>query len=550
MNIKIVICFIIIGFIPLASASDALWTAKSSSFIGANESLVFENYLVKAEVQDDATSLISVYKNNGLLEKAYFGLNESGDYDNISVTLLGIKGERSWVSIDKPELKEFWRFLNRTQLKWGESYAIENYSFAIDTYGRDSVNLTISNRSGSEKEEFFAGGVKDFETFRLSVTNINRTGFIDIDFFTNRLPEYKTEVFPFVKVELTTDKDEYFPDEPVPVSIKVSTDFNLNLMGMTLESKDAEIIPDNFSMTDISGERTFQSIMTGQPQNTTVSIIANLDIRDYSGNSYVLKLSKDISITPEVAIIKRVRTDTDDENVPVQLYVYNSGSINRTIHIQDAIPDEFNARSLEWDVEIGPGNSTTLEYNVTPERPGLYFLPPAAARWDGGEDISKRVKMTMHMPYIIITKSVEYSEGNTLVKLAATNAGDRPAQVSIIDNVLPGHPVVSGDTSWSGKLDGGEKTVINYYLQGDAENLPAAQTSYLDIRGVTRYAKSNAIESGISVAATPSEKNESAKPLNVVPTDLVLFMVMSFIAIAGIFTAAAFAGYLITRTLR
>src|SRR4030067_1567101 len=326
MDIKIVICLILICLIPSATATDTLWTAKSSGFIDFNDSLSYENYLVKATVLDDTVSTISVYKNNMLIETSNFGINDIKIYNNISISLLGIRGGNSWISISKLENKEFWRFLKRAQLKWGESYSIGNYSFMIDTYGRDSVNLTISNKTGTKIEEFVSGDEQEFDNFRMRLTNINRTGFIDIDFFTNRLPDYKTEVFPFVKAQIYTDKDEYFPDEPIKVSIMTTSDLTLNLIGITVEtSPNAEVSPDNFSITDFSGKKTFETIINREPMNSTLSINAKLDIRDFFGNSYVLDVSKDISITPEIAIIKRVPTDTDDEIVPVQLYIYNSG---------------------------------------------------------------------------------------------------------------------------------------------------------------------------------------------------------------------------------
>lgn len=551
MDIKIVICLIFISLIPLASATDTLWTAKESGFIGFNGSLSYENYLVKATALDDTVSSISVYKNNVLVEAGNFGINEIKNYDNISITLLGIKGGNSWISISKLENKEFWRFLKRAQLKWGESYSIENYSFMIDTYGRDSVNLTISNKTGTKKEEFFTGDEKDFDDFRMRLTNINRTGFIDIDFFTNKLPDYKTEVFPFVKAQIYTDKDEYFPDELIKVSITATSDLTLNLIGITVEtSPNAEVSPDNFSITDVSGERTFESIITRQPMNSTLSINARLDVRDFFGNSHVLDVSKDIFITPEIAIIKRVPTDTDDETVPVQLYIYNSGLSNRSVSIRDMIPEELTAKSLEWELDIGPKNSRILEYNVTPPRPGLYILPSATAKWDGETKASKKVKITMHMPYLTMAKSIEYIEGNTLVKVVTTNIGDRPSQVKIGDNIPSGNNVLSGETTLSGKLEKGEKAEISYYLQGEVQTHPAAQASYLDIRGVTRQARSNTIEFGKVVERTQQEKSESTKPLNVAPSDLVLFMISSFIAIAGIVTGAALIAYLIARMLR
>ncbi len=551
MDIKIVICFIIICLIPPASAVDTLWTAKSSGFIGLNDSLSFENYLVKAASLDEITSSISVFKDNVLIGSDNFAINDVKNYDDITITLLGKRGENSWISINKLENKEFWRFLNRTQMKWGESYTIENHTFAIDTYGRDSANMTISNKSWSEKKEFFTGGEKYFETFRMNVANINRTGFMDIDFFTNRLPDYKTEVFPFVKVEINTNKEEYFPDEPIKVSINATSDLTLNVIGITLESDPvSEILPDSFAMTDVLGKRTFQSIITRQPMNSTLSINAKIDVRDFSGNFQIIYVSKDISITPELAIIKRVPADTDDEMVTVQLYIYNSGLSNKSVSIQDMIPDEFTAKPLEWNLDIGPKKFKIFEYNVTPQKPGLYFLPSATARWDDAGAVSKRVKFTMHMPYLSINKSIEYFEGNTLVTLTISNIGDRPANVTLSDNIPSGEKVLSGKTTWSGKLENAENAETAYFLQGEVQNLPAVQVSYNDIRGVTRNATSNSIESGKIVEKKQQENSETTKPLNVAPTDLVLFMILSYITIAGIILSGALITYSVAEVLR
>jgi len=66
----------------------------------------------------------------------------------------------------------------------------------------------------------------------------------------------------------------------------------------------------------------------------------------------------------------------------------------------------------------------------------------------------------------------------------------------IWDNIPSGNNLLSGETVFSGKLENGEKAQISYYLQGKMETLPAAQASYLDIRGVTRQSRSNTIEFG------------------------------------------------------
>jgi hypothetical protein len=92
MNIKIVICFIIIGFLPAVSlgATDMVWSAKSSGFINSNESLAFENFLVKAKVQNNTSSSLTIYKDSTLLDIKEFKMNEFMQYNSVRITLMGI----------------------------------------------------------------------------------------------------------------------------------------------------------------------------------------------------------------------------------------------------------------------------------------------------------------------------------------------------------------------------------------------------------------------------------------------------------------------------
>ena len=100
MNIKIVICFIIIYFLPLASASTAdwVWTAKSSGFLKTNDSLAYENYLIKVKMVDSNKATLMIYKDMALKEIKDFKVNEFKNYDDVGVKLLGINGNYSWIS--------------------------------------------------------------------------------------------------------------------------------------------------------------------------------------------------------------------------------------------------------------------------------------------------------------------------------------------------------------------------------------------------------------------------------------------------------------------
>lgn len=527
MSIRIMIFLVVILSLPAsASVEEKVWAAKSSGFIKSDEIISFENYSIKAKVLDDTKATVTVYKGNTPLETSDFNINQFKIYDTIGVMLLGIKNGYSWVSISKLENKEVWRPLSKTLLKWGEKYAVEGYTIDIDTYGTDSVNLTVSNKSITETDVFSKDDFRDYKNLRIALRNIDRTGFIELEFFTNKAPE--------IKAEMITDKDEYFPDENVAVTINIASDVAQNIVGITLESNPSvEIKPSMFSASNF-GSKSFYSQIDQMPPNSTITVTAKIETRDYYNNPYVTTLSKNIIVTPDVAIVKLVPQETDDENVPVQLYVRNSGASNKSIHVQDSIPEELAAKTLDWDVELEPKSSTTLTYTVTPRKPGTYMLPAATASWDGKSSFSKRVRMTMHMPYIVMNKTALLNKSLTDVKLVISNIGDRPAKVKANDDVPAGYSIVSGEATWSGKIEGGESIAVNYTLQGNIENLPAASAIYYDIRGVARQAKSNTVV-------------KNAQPLNVAPSDIISFMVSSFMAIAGVILGITVVAYLLVR---
>ncbi|MCZ7392705.1 MAG: hypothetical protein ABOK23_08360 [Candidatus Methanoperedens sp.] len=545
MSIKIVICFIIIGILPIASASttDNVWVAKNSGFIKSNQSISFENYLIKSQTLDNTKAAVTVYRGGNPIETREFYVNDFNKYDTIGITLLGIKGDYSWIAISKPENENIWSPLAKTVLKWGEAYSIENYTFNIDTLGSDSVNLIVSNNSMTETNAFSNNGSKDYGDLRFVVRDINRTGSIELEFFTNKAPA--------IQAEVVTDKNEYFPDETIPVTIKIASDAAQNIVGVTLQSNlNAEILPDSFAATGFNGTQSFHSQITKLPADSTLTVTAKIETRDYYNNAQVITASKDVFITPELSVIKRAPTDTDDENVTVELYVHNSGSNNKSIHVHDSVPDELAAKKLDWDVELGPKNSTTITYYVTPQRPGLYFLPAATAQWDGGSSTSKKVGMTMHMPYISMTKTAVNNGSQTEVKLVISNTGDRKASVSVSDNIPDGYPVASGITTMSGFVDGGGSATITYSLKGNIEKLPAADATYRDIRGVVRQAQSNIVEPGAKGINANMEKKEEASTLNSGQYEIMSFMITSFIAIAGIIAGAALIVYLLATVKR
>jgi hypothetical protein len=539
MNIKIIICFIlIICFFPSASfgAIEKVWSAKSSGIIKSNQSIVFENYMVKATALDNTNSSISVYRDNILLEKKDFNINEFKKYDTLGVTLLGTNGEYSWIALSKQEDRDIWIPSGQITLKWGETYSFEDISIGIEALGKDSVNLTVSRNDTVKTDVFKINGSKNYDNLRIVVMDINRTGLIGIELF-----KYRT---PTIIASINSDKDEYFPDEKISVSINITSDEPINVASINLDGKNPfQFQPDVFTATGINGTRSFISHINELPHNSTLIINGKIEARDYYNNVYFANVSKEVYVTPYISIIKSVQEETDDEKVLVELSIYNSGSKRAIVYIHDNVTEGINTDQKDWNIELEPKKSTNVSYFISPQKPGIYQLSSAIAKWDGEISISKKVKTTVHMPYIQMYKKALNNESMTDVELEIKNVGDRPAIVTVDDKLPDGFSLESGSPIWSGYMDSGKSAHFGYSLKGNAVSLPFANATYRDIRGTVRQAQSNAIEK----SNTLGTKKVDTTPINAGRYEIMVFMISSFLVISGIIGSITFTAYLITK---
>lgn len=538
MNIKIVICFIIIVFLSLASpgAAEKVWSAKSSGFINSNESLSFENYLVKIKAQNNTNSSLIIYKNMIQIDMKEFTVNEFQPYDSIGITLLGIYGNDSWIAFSKLEEKSIWVPSGRATLKWGDTYSFDDYSIVFESLGKDSVTLAISGKNAASTDVFMKNDSKDYDKMRLVVREINRTGIIDLEFFKYFIPKFTAQIM--------TDRDDYDPDEVISLSIDITGEQTLNIVSIILNSTNPiEFKPDFFEAIGINGTRSFKSQVSGLQADSTIVLNAKIEVRDYDNSAYFTTISKEVSVKPYISIVKRIQEETDEEKVRVELVVYNSG-LNRTlVHIRDNV-SETSPRQMDWDIELWPKKSSNVSYFINPQKPGTYQLPAATAQWNGKIISSNTVKTTVHMPYIRMVKTAVKNQDMTDVELEIMNIGDRPAIVAVNDKVPEDHLLAGGNATWSGFLDAGKEYTVRYTLTGNALALPAADATYRDILGVVRQAKSNIIE---NKKITESKKAD-ATSLNAGWYEMMVFMILSFLVISGIIGSVAFTAYLITKT--
>ncbi|NJD76760.1 MAG: hypothetical protein FIB08_06660 [Candidatus Methanoperedens sp.] len=557
MDIKIIICFTILFFPPLVSADSIndVWAAQSSGFIRANESLTYEKFLIKAKPLDDEKASITVYRDQTRISQQDFSINDFHEYSNIKVTLLGIKGEYSWIGISRLENRDVWKSSGIKVLKWGEKYNVGSYTISADTFTSDSVSLVISNSTMAETKVFEKNSTGDYGNLRIFARDINPEGFVELEFLTIPSPVTEAGIF--------TDKEEYAPDEPILVTVNLSVDNTLNIAGIALEnSANMQMQPSMVSLVNVSGTRFLSSRIAQFPANSSGTITASVEMRDYLGNVYITTTSKVIHTLPVISIRKIVPTDTDEKNVTVELLIHNAGPTEESVSIYDTVYENetLDQKHLTWLIKIKPGGSANISYITLPQKIGQYIFPPAVAKWKNQSSASREMTMTVHGPLIEVTKSAIKRNTRTDVKLLVSNTGDRPALVNVSDEIPEGYPVLEGIPEWSGLLEGGENTILTYSLQGSVENLPAAQAVYRDIRGVFKQAQSNTIkaaeynEPAETVEQNTSKnndinmKNNNIQQINARPMEMLLFMIVSFMAIAGIISSVAMAAYISIRS--
>ena len=544
MNVKLIVFLALISSLPFASAGkpDITWVARSSGYIGVNDSLAFENYLVKAKISGSDKASMSVYRNQDKIEQRDFNISESRDYDNVRVTLLGIKGEYSWIAVSRPDKIDFWKPSGTKLLRWGEKYTVENYTIRAETFSPESVNITISNKSMSDSRVFLNNSVNDFGNLRIFVKNINQTGVVELEF-----QKYFT---PIISADIFTDKDEYAPDESVLVTLNLTSDAPQNIAGVNFESSmKADIRPAMVSLNNVTGTRSILTKVEQLPVNSTFIIAAEIVTRDYNNNAYTTKVSKVIRTLPQVSITKIVPPDTDEQNVTVELFIHNGGMTEESVSVYDSVYDNegLNFKQLNWSFDLKPGSSTNISYVVSARKLGRYLFPPAVAKWKNLASSSKEVSMTVHGPLITLIKSSAGTDEFTDVELIIYNGGDRPALVDVSDMVPDGYSIGGGDTTWSGLLEAGERAAIKYTLKGGVDTLPAASATYRDIHGVMRQAQSNIVVMEKANSSPDIKPKDSTSAINAEPAEIISFMVAAFTIIAGIFAAVAMLAYLLIK---
>ncbi|MCG7849551.1 MAG: hypothetical protein MIO93_10295 [ANME-2 cluster archaeon] len=491
-----------------------VWVIQESGNIEKGASIKFDHYSIKVHEFHEDRVLLAVYKDDNFLELFEYYEDEWRQYENLRINVHKIENSKALISISKQELRRVWEELETAHALWGDYIQRDKYGIDVASFNNNSVNIIVYENSDQVNEEIYSAGKENeiSNDFKIFVPNVDGNGYVDIRFF-KKLPLSITGT-------IETDNDVYRPGEQIICQVEFLNSGNMaiNLAEVELRTEpEMNIINSTHTINDIAPNQssTFEFIMVPSANNEdyNIKITANVNLTDYFGKTSGHSFFRNIYISSSAGIIKEVEpTELEfqddsrkaDNIARVQLTVFNVGDSNKELIINDNIPDHirlYNSTSMEWNKTIPPGENVNINYYIIPDLPGKYSLPQAEINFNNESIYSAGVSFIVHGPIISIDKKAEIRDDIVYISNYIQNTGDRPANVTVHDNLPQDTTIIEGSDFLTDVMQVGESGELNYSIQyyEGMKTLPGADIEYQDITGNTWSFRSDPVDLGTNV---------------------------------------------------
>jgi uncharacterized repeat protein (TIGR01451 family) len=440
-----VVFFLSLSMIALA-ADDVEWVEKQSSAkLYWGDSVIVDNYVIKAEDFSGDSVFISISKDGEKLKA--FPLSEGMEVvynDKIKVCAKKVDPNYETVAKNGKEFK------TKTKNPFAE--------LNISIRGEPSLDLEIE----TNKDAYDSKSAGDSE-MHVSI-NIKNEGDA----------EAKDVVLTVdtAGMQLVNGKTKYTYSRVL---------------------KDETLKPINLTLKTPAPER-----------DTDFNISAKTTCSDIKGTKYEFNDSKTIKVEKEwgLAVSKSFSENYHmGDIIHVSVSVRNKGHTDiNNIVLNDSIASgmhlqENTTLKKTLSLKAGEKAENVIQYKLIPESPGEFTLPVATATFtlsDGqNEEITSNNSGAVKVsgPNISVTKTVDkqqLSVGDILnVTVKVQNTGNVNANVKVDDTLPPETKLVSGETNFKQVLkSGSDSKTITYSLQMNREGeiqLPACKASFYDL---------------------------------------------------------------------
>lgn len=401
-------------------------------------------------------------------------------------------------------------------LHWGDSLNLKDYRLEAADFSREGTplpmvllklykgDLLLTQRTLSQGENFSLD-----DEIMATVDNVTVPGRFEGNDQPAARVRLQLKAVPEIVLRVTSDKDSYEPGEEIHLGLAVENqgtddaeDLKINISSIP------ELVGHDYRISELkAGEAstladtdTEKAIILQAPYLPGIkefNVMARAEFLDSGGKDYESDGYATFSVTGQLHLHKQVQEAMKlGTSYPVVLTLRNPGDIQISAEVSDDLPEGFGTSSgLKWNVEVGPGKSETVSYNIKPDgQGGDFVLPPAVARYDlSGESFesrSERPSVNVTGPRLSIEKRISSSnvrpEEAVWVSIDVKNEGDQTVKASLSESIPANARLLGGETNITRILRPGDLASLSYsisFKRPGEYQIPAAQVSYANSAG-------------------------------------------------------------------
>ncbi|HWQ20118.1 MAG TPA: hypothetical protein VN455_10110, partial [Methanotrichaceae archaeon] len=395
-------------------------------------------------------------------------------------------------------------------LHWGDSIELEGYRLEVADFSKEDtpapmVLLKLYNRDGLITQRTLSQG----QNFSLDDEIMAAVDAISVPDHSegNDQPEAKVRLvlkaIPEIILHLTSSKDSYEPGEEIRLGLTVENQGTVDAEGIRINiSSVPELLARDYGISELKAggvgvladTDAENAIILWAPYSQGLKefkIRARAEYSDESSKGHESDGYGAFSVTDQLRLHKQVQeTMKLGTSYPVILTLRNPGENSGSADLSDGLPDGFSSSSsLKWKVEVEPGKTQTVSYDMKPEgQGGDFILPPAVARYDlGGEAFESRSEspsVNVTGPRLNVEKRISSSKVRpgeaVVVSIDVKNEGNQTVKASLNESLPAFAKLVGGKTRISQILKPGDIASLSYSISWNRPGdyvIPAASIS-------------------------------------------------------------------------
>ncbi|AKB84142.1 DUF11 domain-containing protein [Methanococcoides methylutens] len=568
-------------FTGISSAADEfqyeeIWVHQGVFDLADGDRASAEKYTVKVHEinkEDEGYSATLLLYIDGEFRKSFFAddslNNEYVHEKDLKVKTLSIDPAKVTLELYLHEYELVWIPSESQKLAVEETAETDNAVIKLLNVSDSIATLEVTTDDKTRVDEYETNDYRKYsDEIMARVTYIDMVNQeINLQVYHPGKPEFK--------VQINDLEEDYSPNHPASFEIYLKNIGTIPARGITIttSASNGQIEPESYDLAMLDTLKIYRVpislTLPETPVEENIKIDVNVDGYDYRGNNYRNTTTVQTKVQPYILIEKTIDThlmedeDRTRRRIIVDMVVYNNASIGHEVTIQDPLPSGFRPLvidSTDWTMFIGAGRSETIQYKAIPMVAGTYDLGPAVASWySQGETYSvlsdgAAVTIDVEGALLEIEKEVSLSDiltGEEVdITVTITNSGTVDVEGSLAEKIPEGFRFVSGENTWEGTLEGGDKKQLSYTLLAQEEviiDLPPAIVSYTDEDGLEGDFRSNVVKLYVYSLGTPDKTIESedidtnSEPVS--RAEHATFLLSSFATIAGVLSIIPLIAY-------